>query len=85
MSSTQFSVRLPDHQKEFLDSLAEASDRTRNQLIVSAVGKMIENYQFVLEKVERGEADLAAGRVFTTDEVAKRTQAVLDRLSQTIS
>jgi predicted transcriptional regulator len=82
VSSTQFSIRLPDEQKEFLDNLADATDRTRNQIISSAVGKLMENYAYVLEKIEQGEADVAAGRVFDTGEVERRTQAIIDQYSK---
>ncbi len=80
MSSTQFSVRLPDDQKDFLDTLADATDRTRNQLISSAVGKMKENYEFVLAKIEAGDEDFAKGRTVSMSEAERRTQLVIDRV-----
>jgi predicted transcriptional regulator len=79
MSSTQFSVRLPDAQKEFLDTLANATDRSRNHLISAAVSKMMENYQFVLAKIEQGDADYEAGRIVSMDDAERRTQAVIDQ------
>jgi len=81
MSDT-FSVRIPKSQRAFLDKMAKATDRTRNHIISSAVGKMIENYNFVMSKIEAGEADLNAGRVVSMAEVERRTQAVIDK-SQT--
>jgi predicted transcriptional regulator len=77
--SDTFSVRIPKAQRVFLDKMAKATDRTRNHIISSAVGKMMENYQFVLAKVEQGEADRRAGRVFDIAEVERRSQAVIDR------
>jgi predicted transcriptional regulator len=82
MSSTQFSVRLPDEQKEFLDSLASAKDRSRNHLISAAVSKMMENYKFVLMKIDEGDADYEAGRVISMEEAERRTQAVIDQAKQ---
>jgi predicted transcriptional regulator len=79
MTSTQFSVRLPDEQKDFLDALADATDRTRNQLISSAVGKMKENYEFVLAKIAEGDADYKAGRIVSMSEAEQRTQAIIDK------
>ncbi len=78
MSDT-FSVRIPKSQRAFLDKMAKATDRTRNHIISSAVGKMIDNYGFVMAKIEEGEADLKAGRVVSLSEVERRSQAVIDK------
>ncbi len=82
MSDT-FSVRIPKSQRVFLDKMAKATDRTRNHIISSAVGKMIENYSFVMAKIEAGEADLKAGRVIGMAEVERRTQAIIDKAKST--
>jgi predicted transcriptional regulator len=77
--TTQFSVRLPLEQKEFLDSLAEATNSTRNHVISSAVAKMMDNYQFVLNKIEQGDADYEAGLIVTMDEAELRIQTIIDQ------
>lgn len=79
MSDT-FSVRLPKAQRQFLDKMAKATDRTRNHIISSAVGQMIDNYTFVMAKIEAGEADLKAGRMVSMAEVERRSQAVIDKV-----
>ncbi|NJM28897.1 MAG: hypothetical protein HC855_01035 [Rhizobiales bacterium] len=81
MSDT-FSVRIPKAQRVFLDKMAKATDRTRNHIISSAVGKMMENYEHVLAMVEEGEADLRAGRVYDMAEVERSSQAIIDRAKQ---
>ena len=78
MSDT-FSVRLPKAQRSFLDRMAKATDRTRNDIITGAIGKMMDNYNFVMSRIEQGEADAAAGRVHSLSDVERRTQAVIDR------
>ena len=78
MSDT-FSVRIPKAQRTFLDKMAKAMDRTRNHIISSAVGKMIDNYTFVMAKIEEGEADVKAGRVVSMSDVERRSQAVIDK------
>jgi predicted transcriptional regulator len=78
MSDT-FSVRIPKSQRNFLDKMAKATDRTRNHIISSAVGKMMENYSFVMAKIEEGEADLKAGRVVSFADVELLSQAVIDK------
>lgn len=80
--SEAFSIRLPEEQKLFLERLAEATDRSRNSLISNAIGRMMDNYQFVLEKVEQGDADFAAGRIVSMEEVEQRTQSIIDRAMQ---
>jgi predicted transcriptional regulator len=80
--SDAFSIRLPDDQKVFLEKLADATNRSRNSLISAAVGRMMDSYNFVLEKVERGDADFAAGRIVSMSDVEKRTQSVIDRAMQ---
>jgi predicted transcriptional regulator len=80
--SSQFSVRLPDHQKNFLDSLAEATNSTRNHVIGAAVAKMMDNYQFVLAKLAEGDADYKSGRVVSMEEAERRTQAIIDQISK---
>ena len=44
----------------------------------------LEKYQFVLDKIAAGDADYAAGRVVSMDEVEKRTQAVIDTFRATL-
>ena len=78
MSET-FSIRLPEEQKEFLDQLSKSTDRSRNNIISGAVAKLMENHQFVLDKIAAGDADYQAGRVVSMDDAEKRTQAVIDR------
>lgn len=77
--SDAFSIRLPREQKEFLDRLAKSTDRSRNNIISGAIAKVMENHQFVLDKIAAGDADFAAGRTVSMDEVERRTQAVIDR------
>jgi predicted transcriptional regulator len=79
MSTTQFSIRLPNEQKVFLDNLAATTDRSRNQLVATAISKMMENYKFVTDMIERSDADLAAGRVVSMDEAERRAQIVIDK------
>ncbi len=78
MSDT-FSVRIPKSQRAFLDKMAKATDRTRNHIISSAVGQMIDNYTFVMAKIEEGEADLKAGRLVSMADAERRSQAVIDK------
>ena len=77
--SEAFSIRLPEEQKEFLDQLSKSTDRSRNNIISGAVAKLMENHQFVLDKIAAGDADYAAGRVVSMEDVEKRSQTAIDR------
>ena len=77
--SKAFSIRLAREHKAFLKKLAEATDRSRNNIISVAVGRMMESYRVVLEKVEAGDADYTAGHVASLEDVEVRTQAIIDR------
>ena len=43
-----------------------------------AACKLMENHQFVLDKLAAGDSDYAAGRVVSMYDVERRSQAVLD-------
>ena len=74
-----FSVRLPREQTRFLDKLAKATDRSRNNIVSSAVARMMDNYNYVASLVEEADADIATGRVVSQDEAMRRAQTVIDR------
>jgi predicted transcriptional regulator len=75
-----FSIRLPQEQKAFLDNLSKSTDRSRNNIISGAVAKLMENHKFVLDKIAAGDADYAAGRVVSMEDVETRSQAAIDRI-----
>jgi predicted transcriptional regulator len=81
MSDT-FSVRLPPEQTQFLDKMAKATDRSRNKIISGAVARMMENYEYVERLVAEADADIAAGRVVSHEEVMRQSQEIIDRAIQ---
>lgn len=52
-----------------LDQLAERYDRSRSWLVAQAVREYVERETEFLEFVKAGEDDIAAGRVYTQEEV----------------
>jgi predicted transcriptional regulator len=80
MSDT-FSVRLPEEQAKFLDKLAQETDRSRNKIISDAVGRMQQNYEFVMQRLAEGDEDFAQGRILSHEEVVRRTESTLKKLS----
>ena len=78
MSDT-FSVRLPAEQTGFVDKMAKDTDRSRNKIISGAVARMMENHEYVTRLVGEADADIAAGRVVSHEEVMQGSQEVIDR------
>ncbi len=74
-----FSIQLPAEQVRFLDKLAKDTAKSRNQIISNAVALMMKNYEYVARLVEEADADFAAGRVISHEEVMKHSQAIVDR------
>ncbi|WP_374526426.1 CopG family ribbon-helix-helix protein [Sphingopyxis sp.] len=52
-----------------LDQLAERYDRSRSWLVAQAVREYVERETEFLEFVKAGEDDIAAGRIYTQEEV----------------
>jgi predicted transcriptional regulator len=74
-----FTVRLPEDQKAFLNKLAGTTEQSRDTLVSSIVRHMVDNYDYVMGKVVKGEADMVAGRVHIIEDVEASTQAIIDR------
>lgn len=81
MSDT-FSVRLPAEQARFLEKLSRETDRSRNKLISDAVGRMQQNYEFVMRRLAEGDKDFAEGRILSHEEVVRRTEVTLAKFGR---
>lgn len=69
MPMSTFSVRIPTAMKDRLDDLAEATRRSRNFLLIEAVDRYLELQARQIAHIEKGLADLDAGRVHSHDEI----------------
>jgi predicted transcriptional regulator len=70
-SSTTLTVRLSTQTKDQLAELAGRTRRTRSFLAAEGIGDCVECKLAVIEKIERGRADVQAGRVTPHEEVAR--------------
>ena len=68
MTSTTMTVRLPEATKERLGRLAERTRRSRSFLAGEAIADYVERELAIIEGIERGVADMEAGRVVPHDE-----------------
>jgi predicted transcriptional regulator len=71
-------VRLPDHTKEGLAELAKRTRRTRSFLGAEAIAEYVARELAVVEAIERGRADVRAGRVTPHDEVARDARMIIE-------
>lgn len=67
---TVISVRLDNALVGQLDELAAEMDRSRSYLIAEAVREFVEREYSALLDIREGEADVAAGRVVSHDQVS---------------
>jgi predicted transcriptional regulator len=76
--SATLTVRLPSQTKNQLAELAGRTRRTRSFLAAEAIAAYVERELAIIEGIERGRADVRAGRVVPHEEVAREAAAVID-------
>ena len=78
MASTTMTVRLPEATKEQLGRLAERTRRSRSFLAGEAIANYVQRELAIIEGIERGLADVKAGRVVPHEEAMRRIRAAID-------
>lgn len=69
MSSTTMTIRIPTEVSDKLSSISASTKRSRSYLAAEALGAYVERELAIIEGIERGLADVAAGRVTPHDQV----------------
>jgi predicted transcriptional regulator len=77
MAAKMTALRLPEELHAKLAVLAKTQDRSVNYLINSAVKHLIEDNEQMVAAVERGVADIAAGRVTAHEDVMLRGDNII--------
>lgn len=72
MAASVTSLRLPDDVREQYETLARATGRTRNDLMVAALRRQGERQLREIAMVQEGLADLQAGRKSPIEDVIAR-------------
>lgn len=80
MTSTTMTVRLPEATKERLGRLAERTRRSRSFLAGEAIADYVERELAIIEGIERGIADMEAGRVVPHDEAMARIRGAIEHV-----
>lgn len=75
--STTMTVRLDGRTKEQLTELAGRTRRTRSFLAAEAIALYVGRELALVEAIERGRADLRAGRTTPQAEVTRQAQALV--------
>lgn len=71
------SIPLEDSMKAKLDDLAEAYDASPESLAAQAVERMIEDEAAFNVAMDEADADVAAGRTYSNDEVFAEIRAMI--------
>jgi len=76
-ASTTMTIRVTPDLKEKLGRLAHTTRRTRSWLAAEAVEAYVDNELEIIEGIQRGLADVKAGRVTPHDEATDQLDAAI--------
>jgi predicted transcriptional regulator len=76
-ASATLTIRLTPEAKERLSRIAAATHRTKSFLAAEAIGRYVEREAEIIEGVERGLADMKAGRLAPHEEAMARLEATI--------
>ncbi|MEG4961928.1 MULTISPECIES: CopG family transcriptional regulator [unclassified Microcoleus] len=77
MSQESFTFLLDSEKKEALKAIATVTDRDLTYVLNEAIASYLENYQWLLDEINKGVAEAEAGDFASDDEV----QAVFVKLT----
>lgn len=77
IEDTTLTIRLSSETGDGLATLAERTHRARSTLAAEAVADYVARELEAIEAVERGRADLRAGRYTSHDDVSREARAVI--------
>jgi predicted transcriptional regulator len=78
-NSTTLTVRLPSRTKQRLGRLAQRTKRTRSFLAGEAIAAFVEHELDIMDGIERGLADMKAGRVVPHADAMRRLRTTIRR------
>ena len=82
-ASTTMTIRLDPQVKDKLGRLAQGTKRSKSFLAGEAVEAYVDRELAILDGIERGLADMEAGRVVPHDEAMAELDAAIDAASDT--
>ena len=78
MTNTTMTVRVSPETKEKLDRIAHDTGRSQSHLASEAIAAYVERELEIIEGIQRGLDDVAAGRVVSHEEAMAELYAVID-------
>jgi predicted transcriptional regulator len=76
--SATLTVRISGQTKDQLAELAGRTRRTRSFLAAEAITAYVERELAIVEAIERGRADVRAGRIVPHDDVVSEARAIIE-------
>jgi predicted transcriptional regulator len=76
-ASTTLTIRLTPELKEQLGRLADSTHRTKSFLAAEAITKYVVREAEIIQGIERGLADMKAGRLVPHEEAMARLEATI--------
>ena len=76
--SATLTVRISGQTKDQLAKLAGRTRRTRSFLAAEAITAYVERELAIVEAIERGRADVRAGRIVPHDDVVSEARAIIE-------
>lgn len=77
MNSTTMTIRLPIEVSDKLSRLAKGTDRSRSYLAAAALSAYVDRELEIIEGIQQGLADVAAGRVIPHEQVMAEADAII--------
>ena len=77
-ASTTMTIRVPVELKEKLERLAQGTRRSRSFLAAEAVTAYVERELEIIEGIQRGLGDVAAGRVVPHEQVTAKARQIIE-------
>ncbi|MFZ2995682.1 CopG family ribbon-helix-helix protein [Sphingobium sp.] len=77
-ASTTMTIRMPSDLKDKLERLAQGTRRSRSFLAAEAVAAYVERELEIIEGIQRGLDDVAAGRVVSHDTVSANARRIIE-------
>lgn len=80
--SETVTVRMPSETKARLEELARHTRRSKSFLAGEAIADYVERELAIVKAIERGLADVEAGRVVPHEEAIRRLRSTIERASE---
>lgn len=77
MNSTTMTIRVPLEVSDKLSRLAKGTDRSRSYLAAAALSAYVDRELEIIEGIQQGLADVAAGRVIPHEQVVVQAEAII--------